>query len=126
MSTPRRAPRAARRHHRFGVERLEERRLLAVLIESFKTVQYEGSGSFSGNTRADTSFGEFKDDYSGIVNIEGAVAFSNRTQGASQGTDADIGSGMLDGIVNCLPSAVQDEEYASVFEATNSLEIDGA
>lgn len=116
---------AARRPRRaFRFEALEDRLLLATLVyESFKTLEYEASGTFAGQLRADIETpNDYFDNYGGTLNFSGAVEFTSNTEGTS--IDG-FGSGSGSGIENCPPNFHVTDNYAYTFEAVSEVVVNG-
>ena len=116
---------AARRSRRaFRFESLEDRLLLATLAyESFKTLEYEASGTFAGQLRADIeTSNDYFDNYGGTLNFSGAVEFTSNTEGTS--IDG-FGSGSGGGIENCPPAFHLTDNYSYTFEAVSDVVVNG-
>jgi hypothetical protein len=109
------------------LERLEHRQLLAVVNEFFKFLEFDGVGTFSGNTRADIIVpNDFHDDYSGGLNFHGGVSFSDQAHAETEDDpELNTTSGTLNGTSNCPPSFALNDPYASHFVATNAVTLNG-
>jgi hypothetical protein len=107
---------------------LEDRLLLATwFYESFKTMEYTATGTFSGQTRGDfESPNDYHDDYSGEVSFSGEIEFSsNTTSEADSWLTFGNGWGEGQGVENCPPAYQVEHGYTFTFEATSEVSIDG-
>ena len=117
---------AARRSRRaFRFEALEDRLLLATLaFETFKTLEYDATGTFSGQLRADIDNpNDYFDNYGGTLTFDGFVKFTSNTQGTSIGGS---GTGSGGGTENCPPQFNVTDTYAYDFEAVSEVVVNGS
>ncbi|HTN76842.1 MAG TPA: Ig-like domain-containing protein [Pirellulaceae bacterium] len=123
VSARRSHPATKHRYRGLALEQLENRQLLAVLYEAFKTLDFTATGSFAGQLFATVNQpNDYKDEYNGpLANFAGQVSY-----GSSQATGTGSGTGSGSGTGTVLSPGAGIDSYAFDFNAASSFTVNGS